>query len=204
MLSEMRDRDANIRNVAEKARRDEKLLSELLDGLKSKDEILRYNCLKVLMLISEEEGTALYPQWDYFVALIAGDNTYWKMSGLQIIANLTKIDTDRKFDKIFDRYYSLLGDKGTIVAANVAANSGKIARAKPYLQDKITDTLLKIESIHPGKQIELIKGHVIEAFGEYFEEAGNKDRILDFVQKQVHSQSPRTKKQAAAFLKKWA
>jgi hypothetical protein len=204
MLPEMRDKGVNIESVAEKALQDEKLLSELLDGLTSKEETFRYNCFKVLMLISQEFGTALYPKWDYFVELIASDNTYWKMSGLQIIANLTKVDTDNKFDKIFDLFYSLLGDKGTILPAHVAANSGKIAKAKPYLQDKITDKLLNIDKVYLGKQIALINGYAIEAFGEYFAEARNQDRIIEFVRNQLNSDSPRTRKQAENFLSKWA
>ncbi len=204
MLPEMSDKDVNIKSVAGKALHDEKLLSELLDGLKSKDETLRYNCFKVLMLISQEFGTALYPRWDYFIELITSDNTYWKMSGIQITANLTKFDTDNRFDRILNWYYSLLGDGGTIVPAHIAASSGKIAKAKPHLQDKITDKLLNIDRIYPGKQMALIKGHVIEAFGEYFQEAGDKDKIIEFVRDQLNSESPRTRKQAENFLGKWA
>ena len=92
----MSDENVNIKSVAEKVLQDEQLLSELLDGLKSKKETLRYNCFKVLMLISEERGKVLYPKWDYFVELLSGDNTYWKISALQIIANLTKIDAANK------------------------------------------------------------------------------------------------------------
>ena len=203
MLPEMSDKDVDIKSVAAQALRDEKLLSELLDGLTSKEETLRYNCFKVLMLISEENGAVLYPRWDYFAELMASDNTYRKMSGIQLIASLTKVDTDKRFDQIFDRYYSLLGEKGMIVPAYVAANSGKIARAKPYLQDKITDRLLNIDRVYSGKQPALIKGYAIEAFGEYFAEAGNKNEIIEFVRNQLNSDSPRTRKQAENFLNKW-
>ena len=43
MLPEMSNKNVNIDSVAEKALQDEQLLSELLDGLKSKGETLRYN-----------------------------------------------------------------------------------------------------------------------------------------------------------------
>ena len=203
MIPEISDKDLNIKSIAEKALADDKLLSELLDGLMFKNEALRYNCFKVALFISEEQGEALYPKWDFFVKLLDSDNTYWKMSGLQIIANLTKVDTDKKFDDICDKYYSLLGDRGTVVAAHLAANSGKIASAKPDLQARITDKLLNIENIYAGKQIDLVKGYVIEAFTVYFEEAEDKGRILEFVKNQLHSASPRTRKQAEQFLNKW-
>ncbi len=203
MIQEIGDKDINIASIAEKALADEKLLSELLDGLMLKNEALRYNCFKVILFISEEHGEALYPKWDFFVKLLDSDNTYWKMSGLQIIANLTRVDTDKKFDDICDKYYRLLADRGTVVAAHAAINSGKIASAKPDLQARITDKLLSIDNIYAGKQIDLVKGYIIEAFAVYFEEAENKNRIIEFVRNQLNSGSPRTRKQAEQFINKW-
>ena len=62
MLPEMNDKDVDIETVAEKALADRELLSEILDGLTSKEETLRYNCHKVLMHISETNGKLLYPK----------------------------------------------------------------------------------------------------------------------------------------------
>lgn len=202
LIPEISDKDITSKSTAEKALADEKLLSELLDGLMLKNETLRYNCFKVVLFISEEHGEVLYPKWDFFVKLLDSDNTYRKMSGLQIIANLTKVDTDKKFDDIFDKYYSLLGDKGTVVAAHLAANSGKIARAKPDLQARITDKLLNIDNVYAGKQPDLVKGYIIEAFALYFEEAEKRNKIVEFARNQLNSSSPRTRKQAEHFLSK--
>jgi hypothetical protein len=114
------------------------------------------------------------------------------------------LDKERNFDKIFDKYYNLLDDKSIIPAGHVAGNSGKIARARPELQTKITDKLLNIdETHHEPERRELIKGYAIESFGEYFEEAKNKLEIIEFVKEQLNSKSPRTKKKAKEFLKKW-
>jgi hypothetical protein len=89
------------------------------------------------------------------------------------------------------------------VPAHVAANSGKIARAKPDLQAKITEKLLNIENIYAGKQIDLVKGYIIGAFTVFFEEAEDKGRILEFVKNQLYSDSPRTRKQVEQFLNQW-
>lgn len=204
MLPEMSDKNVNIKSVAEKALKDEQLLSELLDGLKSKKETLRYNCFKVLNLISEEYGDVLYSKWDYFVEQLSSDNTYWKLSGLQIIANLTKVDTENEFEKMFDKYYQLLDDRSMITAIYIANNSGKIVKAKPQLEARITSKLLDIDETHhePGRK-DLIKAGAIEAFSEYFEEASNKGKIIEFVKKQLNSGSPKTRKMAKEFLKKW-
>ena len=77
MLPEMSNKDVDIRTVAEKVLEDDSLLSELLGGLKSKEETLRYNCSKVLTLISQEHGEFLYPKWDYFVEFLNSNNIYW-------------------------------------------------------------------------------------------------------------------------------
>lgn len=202
MIPEISDKDLNIKSIAEKALADDKLLSELLDGLMLKNETLRYNCFKVILFISEEHGETLYPKWDFFASLLDSDNAYRRLSGLQIIASLIKVDKDKRFDGIFDKYYSLLADKGTVVAAHAAVNSGKIASARPDLQARITDKLLSIDSIYAGKQIDLVKGYVIDAFSEYFEEAENKGKMIEFARNQLDSGSPRTRKKAEQFLSK--
>ncbi len=65
MLPELSDKDVNIRDIAYAG-----LLSELLEKLKLKEETIRYNCFKVLMLISEERGEVLYSERDYFIELL--------------------------------------------------------------------------------------------------------------------------------------
>jgi hypothetical protein len=74
---------------------------------------------------------------------------------------------------------------------------------KPKLEDKITDILLHIEQIHPGKQIELVKAAVIESLSEIFIISKNKKKIIRFVKNQLDSSSPKTKKIAQNFLKEY-
>jgi len=74
---------------------------------------------------------------------------------------------------------------------------------KPNLQTKITNRLLNIEKTHRGKQTALMKAYAIEVFNEYFEEALDNERILDFVKARLESKSPKTRKVAKIFLKRW-
>ena len=134
MLPEMNDKEADIEGIIQKALADGELLSEILEGLTSKQETLRYNCHKVLMEISGKNGEWLYPHWDYFVELLGSQNSYRKMSAIHLIASLTKVDTEDRFVQIFDKYYSLLDDKSVIVAIYAAACSGRIVKAKPRLE----------------------------------------------------------------------
>lgn len=204
MLPELKDKNADIESITKKSLADKKLLPELLNGLKSKEETFRYNCYKVLMLISKTNGEVLYPSWDYFVELLHSDNSYHKMSAVHLLTNLVKVDTEDWFQKIFDSYYSLLDDKSVIVAIYVAQNSAQIVKAKPYLENRITNIMLNVDKTHhPAGRKELIKAGAIEAFMEYFPDSRNKAKILEFVTKQQDSESSKTRKLAKAFLKKW-
>ena len=204
MLPDLSDKNMDVEKMAKKAVKDDGILSELLDNLKTKNETVRYNCSKVLNFISEKNPEVLYPKWDVFVELLMSDHTYWKLSVIPLLANLTRIDTEDKFDRIFDKYFSLLNDKSMIPAVWIAANSGKIARAKPDLQTRITNMLMTIDRTHhhPERR-DLIKGSAIESFDEYFEEARNQKEILEFAKKQLGSKSPKTVKIAKEFVKKW-
>ena len=203
MLPEMNEKDADIVSVAEKALADRGLLEEILDGLKVKNETLRYNCHKVLIELSREHADILYPHWEYFTGMLESPNTYHKLSAAQLIARLCKVDKEGRFDRIFDKYFGMLGDKGTVLAAYVALNAGIIAAAKPKLRARITGILLDFERIYQGKQLEMTKAYVIEAFDEFYKEAENKEDIKEFVKKLLGSGSPRTRKEAKAFLDKW-
>lgn len=204
MLSDLSKKSVSIESVAKKALKDKKVLSELFEGILSKKETIRFNCFKVLLLISEEHPKVLYPKWDFFVKLLSSDNTYHKFIAIYLMANLTRVDTKNKFEKIFNKYYSLLDDKSVIPPSHLAGNSGKIAKAKPKLQTNITNKLLSIDKTHhhPERK-DLIKGYAIEAFSEYFEEAKNKKKIIEFVKEQLKSKSPTTRKKAKEFLKRW-
>jgi hypothetical protein len=203
MSANLNNKNINIEAVANKALKDDKLLAELLDNLWSKNETIRYNSHKVLCLISQEHPRILYPQWDYFTQFLKSDNTYHKLSAIHILANLIKADTRGKFEKMFDRFYGLLDDKSFITAAYLAGASGKIARAKPKLQAKITNRLLSIDKTHHQQERkDLVKASIIEAFEEYFDQTRYKKRILEFVEKQLNCESPKTRKIAKEFMKR--
>ncbi len=204
MLPEMNDKEADIENIAREASKDNDLLSEILEGLISKNETLRYNCYKVLMQISKTSGQLLYPYWEYFVEFLDSINSYHKMSAVHLIANLTRVDSENKFEGILDKYYNMLDDKSIIVAIYVASASGRIVKAKPQLEKRITDKLLNIDKTHHNEERKpLIKGGAIESFDQYFTEASDKESIIRFVQEQQNSDSPKTRKIATDFLKKW-
>ena len=201
MKINLNNNNLNIVNVTKKALKDKEILLGLLEGILSKNETIRSNSFKVLMLLSNKYPVVLYSKWDYFVGMLDSDNAFFKFMAVQLIANLTKIDKKNKFKKIFGKYYDLLNDS-VIVAGHITANSGKIARAKPELQSKITNKLLNIDKTKQ-KHKDLIKAGAIESFSEYFKESNEKGKIIEFIKKQLNCESPKTRKTAKNFLEKW-
>jgi hypothetical protein len=205
MLPDLNRKDVDLDALARQALDDRGTLKGLVEGLSDKRERVGYNCLRALLVVGGEHPELLYPHWDAFVELLASENTYFKLRGINLIAATVGADEDNRFEQIFDRYYDLLDDKSVIAASYVAANSGKIARAKPGLQHKITNRLLSLDQTHhPPERKDLIKDHAVESFGEFFQESADQSRILEFVRAQLESSSPRTRKKAKEFLKKWA
>jgi hypothetical protein len=202
MPIDLNSKNANIEAAAKKAIMNEEFRSELFDNLRSKNETVRYNSHKVLLRVSEEQPELLYSSWDYLAEFLDSDNTYHKLSAVLLLANLTKADKDGKFEKLFNKFYSLLDDKSFITAAYVAQVSGTIANAKPALQTKITNRLLNIDKTHHEQERkDLAKASVIEAFAQYYQQVKSKKKILEFVEQQLDCQSPKTRKRAKEFLR---
>ena len=129
---------------------------------------------------------------------------FLKSIGIAIISNLAKVDTKDKFDRIFDKFYNLLNDKSMITAANLVGHSGMIAKTKPKLQNKITNRLLNIDKTHHSPECKnIIKGKAILSFNEYFDEAKDKKKIIEFVKRELKNTRPATRKKAEKFLKMW-
>ena len=200
MLPDLSDKNVDIKAIAKTALADEKMLAHLLANLIIKQETIRFNSFNTLVWIAEKQPEVLYSSWDVFVGLLGSRNTSHQYIAISLIAELVRIDTENRFEPIFDDYYGILETGATITAANLVKNSGKIALAKPALEPQITEKLLSIDTIHKGKQKDLIKGIAVEAFGEYYNKSTGKDKILDFVTKQLESDSPKAKYNAAEFL----
>jgi len=194
----------HLDQVKEIAIADTEILNEILQGLKSKNEFFRYNCHKVIFQMSKTHSQLLYSKWDYFFDLLESPNAYHRMSAINIISYLTYADTGKKFDRVFDRYFQFLDDKSMIVARYLAISAGIIAKNKPYLAEKIMEKLLEIENTHHEEERkDLIKHDIIQSISVQFDQMAEKEKIISFIEKQLNSSSPKTRKAAKAFLNKF-
>lgn len=192
----------------QKVKQDYDILPDILDGVSSSKAAIRYGCAKVLMDLSGEYPEKLHPYIDSFIDLLDSKYRILTWNATAILANLTKVDTDKKFDAIFDKFYSLLNDEYMVTVANVVGHSGKIALAKPHLINKITNELLKVENISTTPHLteeckSVIAEKALKSFNLFFDKIEHKEKVISFAEKHLDSPRKTLRREAEVFLKKW-
>ncbi len=208
LIQKLENKTMTKEQLLKKVKQNHGLIPEILGGTSSSKPAIRYGCAKVLMDLSEEEPEQLYPHMDFFINLLENKYRILTWNAIIILSNLTKVDTEKKFDSIFNKYYSYLDDEYMVTVANVVGNSGKIALTKPYLTQKITDKLLKVENIsittHLSEECKrVITEHAIKTFDVFFPQIEQKDRVISFVKKHINSSRVSLRTESEKFLKKW-
>jgi hypothetical protein len=211
LLQRLAEKKITKKQLLETVESDLALLPIVVGGVSSPKATVRYGCAGVLVNLSEKQPARLYPYMDFFVSLLDSKHRVLKWNGMAAIANICSVDAEKKFDAIFDKYYGFLGDEYMVTVANIAANSPRIARAKPYLVPKITTALLRVEGISTTPHLtaectRVIAEKAIEAFDEFYDLMGKKEKaaVVDFAKKHVNSSRLSLKKEAQLFLKKRA
>jgi ABC-type phosphate/phosphonate transport system substrate-binding protein len=201
-MLDLEKRTPEQQKVAENAIKDGNLLSELLSGLLSKKSATRYKNFKVVYLISEEHPEVMYPKWDFFEDMLKSKDNGLKFQAIHVLANLSKVDTASRFEKVFDQFYDIVNGDALIPASHVAYVSHKIVKAKPELANKITERLLNLGKA-TYKHKELVQANALRSFSEYFDRITDKDKIVCLAKELQKNKSSRAKKEATEFLKKW-
>ncbi len=206
VLSVIGKKETEATDIVEKVTKNPDQLPQLLDGISSANARTRFASAKILRMISEKNPEILYPSIDFFVNLLDSENNILKWNAMDIIANLTVIDTGNKFNKLFGKFYCHLYDGSLITAGHVVDNSGKIALTKPEFQDQITKELLKVEKIPLATQEcrNILIGKTIKTFGIYCDKIKDKDKIISFVRRQLKNPRNATRSKAERFLKRFS
>jgi hypothetical protein len=208
LLQKLLNKTLTKEGLLQKVKEDYTLLPLIIDGTTSSKATIRYGCAKVLTDLSKENPDELYPYMEDLIYLLESKYRILIWNAMAIIANLTKVDEERKFDKIFEKYYNFIDDEYMVTVANVVGHSGNIALAKPYLIDKITNELLKVENLSTTPHIteeckRVISEKAIKSFDLFYDKIEKKGKVISFVKKQVNSPRITLKKTAQNFLDKW-
>jgi len=208
LLHKLESKSITKETLLQIVKQDFNLLPEVLNGVSSSKAAIRYGCAKVLMDLSEERPEQLYPYMDSFINLLDSKYRILTWNAMVIIANLAKVDEDKKFDAIFDKYYRFLDDAYMVTVANVVGQSAKIALAKPHLTQKITKELLKVENISTTPHLteeckRVIAEQAIKSFALFFNKIEQKEKVIAFVAKHINSPRKTLRKAAEDFLTKF-
>jgi len=196
-------KEVKAEDVAQSVIKNPRLLPELFNGISSENTRTRFKSAKILRIISEEDPEMLYSKMDFFINLLKSENKILKWIAIDVIGNLSSVDTENKFDKIFNKFYSLLADESMITAGHVIDSSGKIARAKPHLQNKITMELLRVEKIE-YRTLEcrnILLGKVILSFSQYIDQINNTEEMVSLAKRQLANPRRATRIKAEKFLR---
>ena len=198
-------KERNLQQIAKMAIKSPAIVKYLVSGIKEENVRIKYGCNNTLLIISEETPELVYPHFFIFKDYLSSENKFIKWTAILIIANLTRCDNKNEFDKIFNSYFSEITGPVMITAANIIKGAAVIAKAKPYLTEKIIDELFKIKDAgyQTAECLNIVIGHTISSFDKFFKQINNKREVLDFVKDFINNSRIPTRNKAEKFIKKW-
>ena len=119
-------------------------IPQLIEWLNLKDDSIRYQAFLLLQNRSIFFDD-VYPYWDTFSNKLKNDNSYQRSIGLMLIAENVKWDGENRMEDTIDEYLILLNDEKPITIRQCIQALGKIAAAKPGLNDKIASSLISFD-----------------------------------------------------------
>lgn len=173
--------------------------------LKNEKIMVYYHSYYILSKASQLKPGLFYKYWDDFVSLLNHKNSYHRDFALVLLANLTKVDKDNKFAPIFDDYFIHINDAKFSTARHCVQSTAKILVNKEELTLDIVNILLDVDNRcdFPEKQKALLKSDIIHLFHEHYEKINNKEDINIFVENELDSISPKTRKKAIEFIRRY-
>jgi hypothetical protein len=211
IAEEIGQNGADIAGIAESVIKNPEYLPALIEGVQAPRGAIRFSYEKTLRLISERQPGLVYPHFDLFAGLLGCDNSFLKWGAIMTIAHLTSVDSQNKFEVIFEEYYAPVRGPVMITAANIIGSSATIVSAKPHLVGRIAAEILKVEKakyeVHgrPSPECRNVAiGHAIESFDQFFDRIEDKPSVLQFVKKQLKNSRKAVARKAGQFLRKHA
>jgi hypothetical protein len=183
--------------------KDPSLLPDILTGLGAEKAHIKFGWLRVLRLLSEEHPELLYPHFDFFVRLLDHQNKIFQWNATLVLAELVRVDSENKFERIFDRYFASVCGPVMITAANIIRGAARIAATKPPLAPAIASKILQVEnaSYQTPECRNVAIGHAIVALREIVPLLHDQKSAIEFVERQRQNPRDSTRKKAESFLR---
>ena len=203
IIDELNQKEDHSKDIAEEVVKNPQLIPMLLIMVSSDITRVKFRSIKVLSIVSGINPEILYQHIDFFIKILDNDNKVIMWNAMDIIANLSAVDSQERIKGIFEKFYDFIYEESMITAGHVVDNSWKIAKAKPEYQNRITDKLLELEKIpRDGECQNIILGKAILSFDKYFDEIQNKKEVISLVERQLNNPRNATKVKAERLLKR--
>lgn len=191
--------------AAKRAVADDEVLQQLFEGVSSSSKRVKNAAAKALRIVSESNPEKLYSQFDFFTGLMNGEDTILKWLSMDILGNLSAVDSGDKIDeKLLKQFFTLLANESLVTAAHAVDNLGEIALNKPLLKEKIVRELLKPDTTERLPDCHnILAGKKIDAFAPVIGGLDDRQGVLSFVRENVNNPRNATKKRVERFLKKF-
>jgi len=198
-------KERDLQEIAKMAIKSPEIVNYLIGGITENDVRIKYGCSNTLIIVSENTPELVHPYFDFFKDHLNSKNKFIKWASILIIANVTKSDNKNKFDAIFNSYFSEITGPVMITASNIIKGAAIIAKAKPYLTERITNELFKIKDAkyQTDECLNIVIGQTISSFDKFFTQIKKKKPVIDFVKKHISNQRKPTRNKAEKFIKKW-
>jgi hypothetical protein len=209
ILDQVAAKGADLSAIAEMLIQKSEQIPALIEALKTEKSSRKFAYEKALRMTSEKQPASIYPYFDFFCSLLDHDNSFLKWGAIMTVANLTAADTQKKFEKIFRKYFDPIGGPVMVTAANLIGSSVMIARAKPELTNAITKEILRVEKARFQLKGQLSPecrnvaiGHAINALDDLYDGIEDKAEVLKFVKRQIKNTRQSVAKSAERFIRK--
>ncbi len=132
MIQALIDQTLTFEKAMLQAYENDQQLGELLTGIMSKVDAIRFTSYQVLQLLAATYPKRLYSQWDTLADLLDRANHYQRYIAINLLALLAPVDSENKLVTIFDRYFENIKGDRTMVAGQAALNARISPRPKRY------------------------------------------------------------------------
>lgn len=189
----------DLEKFVDMAIRDKQARDEIIHLMATNADIMvYYHCYYVVAKASEDRPDVFYEYWPQMAALLEHPNSYHRNIGLEVIANLVRVDEKDLFSTIFDRYFKRVRDEKLLTCQYCLRGSKKILQAKPVLVKRILPLLLDLDEQlqFAEKQKEYLKGDILDVLGDHYQNVEFGTRITAFIYSCKTSRSPKTARKA--------
>ena len=207
LIREISDTNVNIEKYTDIVLKDEKIRREIVNQMLTHKHIMvYYHCYYILDRATSRNPELFYDNWKNFEKLLDHENSYHRTIGLVMISNLIKVDKEKYFDSISDKYFMFINDEKITTARDCVVCTGKILEQRSDYIDKVIKLYLDMEKICKFKENQkaLLLYDIFVIFDEFYEKTSFKKEIDKKILDNLKNSSPKTRKKANELKKKYS